>query len=138
MDANRLPAGDESAVRDLLTRLNDAWLHERGEAMTAALNRCFADEVVMRGPGFVLLGRGRDFTVASYRDFVAQAEVKHFSVEPAEIDILGSTAAAQYKWTMTYILSGQEYTEQGHDLFMLSRRDHQWLIVWRAMLPALG
>jgi hypothetical protein len=137
MDANLL-AADQSAVRDVLTRLNNAWTKERGEAMTAALNGCFAEEVVMRGPAFVLLGQGRDFAVQSYRDFVAQAEVKRFSLEPAEIDLLGDTAAAGYKWTMTYILSGQEFTEEGHDLFMLSRRANKWLIVWRAMLPGVS
>ena len=45
------------------------------------------------------------------------------------------TATAQYKWTMTYVLGGQEYTESGRDLFVIARRDKKWLAVWRAMLP---
>jgi hypothetical protein len=136
MDANVSAGTDEAAVREVLSRLNNAWMHERGDALTASLNGCFADNVVMRGPTFLLLGQGRDFAVQSYRDFVAQAEVKAFSVAPADIDILGNTAVAQYKWTMTYVFSGQEHTEHGHDLFMLSRRGDEWLIMWRAMLPA--
>jgi Domain of unknown function (DUF4440) len=88
----------------------------------------------MRGPGFLLFGRGRDFAVQSYHDFVAQATVKQFSLERPEIDLCGETAIAQYKWTMTYTLQGQEFSEHGHDIFVFARRKGQWVAVWRAML----
>jgi uncharacterized protein (TIGR02246 family) len=126
---------DHLAIRDLLTQLNDAWVHKRGDTLTAALTDCFADDVVMRGPGFQLLGEGRSFAIQSYHDFVAQAEVKSFSLDEPEIDVIAETAAAQYKWAMTYVLSGNEYTEHGHDVFALSKRDGQWQVVWRAMVP---
>jgi hypothetical protein len=106
--------------------------------MTAALNECFAEEMVIRGPGFVLVGKGRDFAVQSYQDFVSQAEVKSFSVDEPQIDVAGETATAAYRWTMTYVLNGQEYTEHGHELFVFARRDERWLAVWRAMLPEAG
>ena len=136
MGTNVFLSANEAAVCDVLTRLNNAWMHERGDAMTAALNSCFAENVVLRGPDLSLLGRGRDFAVQSYREFVTQAEVKHFSMQPAEIDIWGNMATAQYKWTMSYVLSGQEYSEEGSDVFMLTRCDDKWQIVWRALLPA--
>jgi hypothetical protein len=125
---------DQTAIRDLLSQINDAWTKQRGEAMTAALNECFAEDMVMRGPDFVFLGKGRDLIVQSYHDFVSNAEVKSLSLDDPEIDITGETATAQYKWTMTYALGGQEYTEHGRDLFVLARRDNKWLAVWRAML----
>ena len=121
-------------IRDLLSRINDAWLHKRGDVLTAALNACFAEDVVMRGPGFVLFGKGRDFAVQSYRDFINQAEVRDFSLEEPDIDIAGETATAHYKWKMTYAINGQEYTERGRDVFVLSRQTTQWLAVWRLML----
>jgi hypothetical protein len=126
---------DQIEIRDLLARINDAWSRLRGTAMTAALNECFADEVVLRGPGFVFLGKGRANAVQSYQDFVTQAEVKSFHLDEPQIDVAGDTATAQYKWTMTYALGGQEYTERGHDLFVFSRRENKWLAVWRALLP---
>ena len=121
-------------IRDLLARINNAWLHKRGDELTTALNACFAEEIVMRGPDFVLFGKGRDFAVQSYRDFVSQAEIRDFSLEEPEIDIAGETATAHYKWKMTYAIKGQEYAEQGHDVFVLSRRTTQWLAIWRVML----
>jgi hypothetical protein len=129
---------EQIAIRDLLSRINDAWIKQRGEAMTAALNECFAEDVVMRGPGFAFLGKGRDLVVQSYHHFVSHAEVKTVSLDDPEIDVAGETATAQYKWAMTYVLGGQEYTEQGRDVFVLARRDKKWLAVWRAMLVEPG
>jgi ketosteroid isomerase-like protein len=126
---------DQIAIRDLLSRINDAWLKQRGEAMTATLSECFAEDVVMRGSDFVFLGKGRDLAVQSYHDFVTQAEVKNCTLDEPEIDVAGDTATAQYKWTMTYVLNGQEYTEHGRDVFVFARRDKKWLVVWRALLP---
>jgi hypothetical protein len=129
---------EQVAVRDVLSRINEAWSKLRGDAMTAALNECFAEEIVMRGPGFIFLGKGRDLAVRSYHDFVNQAEVKNFSVDEPQIDVAGETATAQYKWTMTYVLNEREYTERGYDVFVFARRDKKWLAVWRAMLPEAG
>jgi hypothetical protein len=129
---------EQVAIRDLLSRINDAWIKQRGEVLTASLNQCFAEDVVMRGPGFVFVGKGRDLVVQSYRDFVRQAEVKSVSLDEPGIDVTGETATAQYKWAMTYALNGQEYTEHGHDIFVLARRGKKWLAVWRAMLVEPG
>jgi hypothetical protein len=129
---------DQIAIRDLLSRISEAWLKQRGEAMTATLNECFAEDVVMRGPGFVFLGKGRDLAVQSYRDFVSQAEVKSCSLDEPEIDVAGDTATAHYKWAMAYVLNGQEYTEHGRDVFVFARREKKWLAVWRALLPEAG
>lgn len=126
---------EQIAVRDVVSRINEAWSKLRGEAMTAALNECFAEEMVMRGPGFVFLGKGRDVAVKSYQDFVSQAEMKSFSLDEPQIDVAGETATAQYKWTMTYVLNGQEYTEHGYEVFVFAQRGKRWLAVWRAMLP---
>jgi ketosteroid isomerase-like protein len=133
--ADQPATAEQIAVRDVLTRINEAWSKLRGEAMTAALNECFADEMVIRGPGLSLIGKGRDFAVKSYQSFVSQAEVKSLSLDEPQIDVAGETAIAQYKWTMTYVLNGQEYTEQGHDVFVLAKRGKRWLAVWRALLP---
>src|SRR5437016_2936032 len=94
----------QTAVSDLLSRLNGAWMHKSGEEMSEALNACFAEDVVMRGSGFVLLGKGRALAVQSYHDFVGQAQVKGCSLEQPEVDVAGNTATAQYKWEMTYVL----------------------------------
>ena len=126
----------EAAIRKQLIRINQAWQHLRGEAMTSTLNECFAEDVTMRGPNFVFLSKGRQFAVQSYKDFVAQAEIKTFETEVPSVDISGDSAIATYAWQMTYSLAGQEYTEQGHDLFVFSRRSGHWLVIWRTLLSS--
>jgi hypothetical protein len=133
--ADQTATPEQIAVRDVVFRINEAWSKLRGEAMTAALNECFADEMVIRGPGFVFLGKGRESAVMSYQDFVSQTEVKSFSSDEPQIDVTGETAIAQYKWTMTYVLNEQEYTEHGYDVFVFAQRGKRWLAVWRALLP---
>jgi ketosteroid isomerase-like protein len=129
-------ANDESAIRSQLARINEAWQHQSGEALANTLNECFAEDVVMRGPQFTLMGKGRALAVQSYVDFTTQAELKAFTAEEPAIDCSGDTAVASYKWQMTYALAGQEYTEQGHDLFVFSRRAGKWLVIWRALLSS--
>jgi len=129
---------DQTAIRDLLARINEAWQKQRGESMTATLKECFAEDVVLRGVDFVFLGKGRDLAVQSYHDFVTQAEIRNCSLGEPEIDVAGDTATAQYKWAITYVLEGQEYTEHGRDVFVFARREKKWLAVWRALLPEAG
>jgi ketosteroid isomerase-like protein len=126
---------EQIAVRDVVSKINEAWSRLRGEAMAAALNECFAEEIVVRGPGFLFLGKGRELAVKSYQDFMNQVEVKSLSLGEPAIDVAGDTAIAQYTWTMTYVMSGQEYTEHGHEVFVFARRGGKWLAVWRALLP---
>jgi ketosteroid isomerase-like protein len=129
-------ARDQAAILTQISRINEAWQEQSGELMTKTLGACFAEDVVMRGPDFALLGSGRDFAVQSYVDFVAQADVRNFTTDEPEVDVAGDTATALYAWQMSYVLAGQEYTEQGHDLFVFSRRGVQWLVVWRALLSS--
>jgi len=104
--------------------------------MTAVLNECFAEDVVMRGPNFAFVGKGQALAVQSYHDFVTQAEVKAFTTDEPAIDISGNAATASYAWQMTYLIAGQEYTEQGGDLFVFSLRDRNWRVIWRALLSS--
>jgi ketosteroid isomerase-like protein len=127
---------DEAAILVQIARINEAWQEQRGESMIKTLAACFAEDVVMRGPDFALLGSGRDFAVQSYADFVTQADVRSFTTDEPEVDVTGDTATALYAWQMSYVLAGQEYTEQGHDLFVFSRRSGHWLVVWRALLSS--
>jgi len=125
---------EQAAVRDVLFRINGAWMNKRGDAISHALERCFADDIVTRGPGFVLAGKGRESAIRSYEDFVASAEIKNVSLDQPEVDVIDDVAVAQYRWKMTYVLQDQEYTEEGRDLFVLSATAGQWRVVWRALL----
>ena len=127
---------DREEIRLLLNKINDAWLAGPPDGIPGVLNECFSADMVIRGPGFQAMGRGKEACVKSYVDFVRQARVRSCTLSEPEIDHFGDTAIAAYSWEMTYELDGHEYHDSGHDLFVLSRVEGRWLAVWRAMLPA--
>jgi len=118
-------------IQLLLRKINDAWLKGRPEDIPHALSACFHPDICIKGPGFQQLAKGRDACVQSYQEFLQQAAIKACTLSDPEVDVYGDTAVATFKWDMTYVLNGQEYRESGHDLFVLSRLDGQWLASWR-------
>lgn len=127
----------EQAVRDVVERMNRAWLEGSIQDLPAALEKCFHPAVVIRGGDLEIHGAGRDECIGSYLDFLEKAVVHRCVIEPAEIDLAGETAMAVYGWEMTYEMDGQTYTEAGSDILALALTGGQWLITWRAMLPAM-
>lgn len=129
-------SNDHEQVGLLLQRINDAWLHGPAEEILQKLEDCFHDQIVIRGPDFRELGRGKVACAKSYEDFLRQAKVQHCKLAEPHIDITGDTAIAAYAWEMTYELNGQSHTEAGHDLFVFTRDQGKWLAVWRTLLPS--
>ena len=123
-------------VERLLARINDAWLKNPRNLMRATLEDCFHPDMVMRGPEFQELGRGREACVKSYEDFLDQAKIVDCRLDRPSIDVTGDTAVATLPWQMTYELNGQAYTESGHDLFVFSRDGGRWWAVWRTLMSA--
>ena len=129
---------DEEAIRQLIRAMNDAWLGLPVEEIPAALDACFHDDMVIRGADLTVTGRGKDACIQSYVDFVQQAVVRECTLGDPEVDLAGNSATAVYDWEMTYELEGQEYSEAGADILMLTREDGRWLVTWRLMLPSVG
>ena len=122
----------QEQIRSLLSRLNEAWL--RGD--TERLNECFHDDVVVRGPDFQEMARGREPCVKSYGDFIRLATVREFKASQPAIDLFDNMAVATCPWEISYRLNDQEYHESGHDLLLLVREEGGWLVAWRAVLPS--
>jgi len=120
-------------VRAALQKINDAWLKGPPDDLAQSLNECFDEDMVVRGPGFQELARGRAACVQSYEQFLREAKVRQCRLDEPSIDVFGDTALAVYGWDMIYELNGQEYHETGCDLFLFKRASSGWLAVWRAM-----
>jgi hypothetical protein len=127
---------DEQLIRDLIDRMNRAWMEGPVEEMGAALEACFHPAMVIRGGDLQPHGVGREACIQSYIDFVNSAEIHQVQLEEPSVDLADATAVAVYGWEMTYEMEGQTYQEAGSDILMLAKFDTGWLITWRAMLPA--
>ena len=121
-------------IRDLIRTINNSWLSNNPEEVSKILTDCFHADMVIKGCDLKTMAKGRDECVRSYVGFIQQAQVKTFSQDKPEIQLTGDTAIATCGWTITYVLEGKEYTEPGHDIFVLQRANSKWLAIWRAML----
>ncbi len=121
-------------IRKLLGEINDAWTSGHAEELPAALDRCFHERIVFRGPDLRELARGKQACIRSYEDFVRNAKVLGWEFSDPLINMCGDTAVATYDWNVSYEMNGHEQRESGHDLFVFSRESGQWLAVWRAVL----
>ena len=128
---------DEQLIRELIDRMNRAWLEGPIEELPAALDACFHPAMVIRGGDLQVNGAGKQACIQSYIDFLGSAVVHRCMIDAPEIDIAGDTAMAVYGWEMTYETEGQTYEEAGSDILALARCESGWLITWRAMLPAV-
>jgi len=129
---------DQQAIRDLIDRMNRAWLEGPVEEMAAELDACFHPAIVIRGGDLQVNAAGKELCIQSYIDFLATAVVHRCMIDAPEIDLAGDTAIAVYGWEMTYETEGQTYEEAGSDILALARFDVGWLITWRAMLPSFS
>jgi ketosteroid isomerase-like protein len=131
-----MTVAETEEIQRLVGRVNDAWLKGSSEEIATTLDSCFAEEAVIWGPDCREAARGKEACVKSYVDFASQAVVKHCTLSEPVIHQVGETAIASYSWDMTYVLKAQEYSETGHDVFVLNRSQGEWRVVWRMILPS--
>ena len=121
----------EREIRDIMMRINQAWLHGHVEDMP----QYFDENVLVLPPGVRARVRGRDACVQSYQEFVRNAHVRDYVEHEFTVDVFGNTAIATYRFDITYDMKGKSYTDTGIDLFVFNRDTTGWKAVCRTMLP---
>jgi hypothetical protein len=116
-------------VQQALERINAAWRTARCDE----LGEYFHADMIIVGPGYQELGRGREACVASCRDFMRSAEVRAFRESKLTVREWSTTAIATYEWEMEFLQTGALHREMGTDLFVFERQGEEWLAVWRAV-----
>ena len=128
-----LDRDDHAEVRALVDRINGAWMTGRPEGLRATLTECFDDAIVIVGPHFHEVARGKDACIGSYEDFVARATLHQCRLSEPRIDVWGDAAVVTYAWEMTYELDGEVDQNSGQDAFLLPRTAAGLRAPWRAM-----
>ena len=123
---------DGDAIRQLVTKINDAWLTGRVDE----LNECFDENIVMVPSGFEGRAEGRDACVASFKEFIQQARVQEYTQSEPEIDVWGSAAVATFSWEIEYEMNATSFQESGRDVYVLARAEVGWKAVWRMMIQS--
>lgn len=129
--AEHEPTPDELAIRDLLSRINTAWLERRFDELTAL----FAEDIVLVAPGFAARLAGREASIETFREFMNRAAVTSYLEDDLRVSINGDTAVADFAWEMTWTDADTPHRQRGRDLFVFTRRQGEWRVVWRTLLP---
>jgi ketosteroid isomerase-like protein len=123
----------ETAAAEILTlldRISRTWLERR----PGDLAPLFHPQLTMVFPGFSGRIQGREANIAGFEDFCTNAQVHEYREADHEIDVVGDTAIASFKYEMIYERDGQRSRATGRDLWIFARQDGQWFAVWRTML----
>ena len=117
----------ESEIRDLLARIDAAWRNKEFEG----LDRCFHEQAVIVGPGYVEYASGRSNCAESYREFAANADVLDYSEKSHDLRIWDAVAVYTFEWHMTYRRDAGPRQEQGTDQLVLQKTSQGWQVAWR-------
>ena len=117
-------------IEESLRRINEAWLSGRPEKMKPLLD----EKIVMIYPGFIGRSEGQEAFIAGYVDYCEQALMISYQESDLQIDVGGDTAVASYAFEMSYERKGDKYLSRGRDLWVFTRKQDEWVAVWRTML----
>jgi len=124
---------DRAAVRTVLDMINRAWMTDHPKDLRATLTECFDDTIVIVGPHFHEVARGKDACIRIYEDFVAKTTLHASRVSEPRIDIWGDTAVVTYAWEMRYEIDGHADQDSGQDALVIVRTPAGWRTTWRAL-----
>jgi uncharacterized protein (TIGR02246 family) len=120
---------DEIEIQKVISRINAAWR----EKAFVGLDECFHEDVVIVGPGYVEIARGRDKCAESYREFATNAAVLSYSESAHSLRSWESTAVYTYAWEMTYQREKGPNRDSGTDQLVFQLGSSGWQLIWRYM-----
>jgi hypothetical protein len=121
---------ENERVLDALRAINQAWLNGRPHEMSLLIH----PDVTMVFPGFSGRIIGRDAFIAGFEEFCGSAKLRSFQDRDHQVDVVETTAVANFAFEMVYEREGSSYRATGRDLWVFARQDASWIAVWRTML----
>ncbi|MBI4718749.1 MAG: DUF4440 domain-containing protein [Planctomycetes bacterium] len=121
---------DQSAVRQVVKRLNLAWQHGHFQDLTD----CFHPRCTISIPWSGLRCEGRERCVQSYVDFTAAADITRYAESEPIVDVIGDTAVAVFEWDMEWTVTSGPQRETGFDVWVFTREAGKWCAVWRTQV----
>jgi hypothetical protein len=118
---------DESAIREILARIDAAW---RNKAFDG-LEQCFHEHAVIVGLGYAEYASGRDKCAWSYREFATNADVLDYSEDSHSLRTWETVAVYTFQWRMTYRRDDGPKQERGTDQLVLQQGSEGWQVAWR-------
>jgi len=120
----------EHDVLRTLQAINQTWRSGQPSTMTEFLH----PDITMAFPGFAGVLAGRDALISSFIEFCSNARVLEYEESDHQIQIVGDTAVATFRFRMVYERTQYREESRGRDLWVFQRKADKWLAVWRTMV----
>ena len=122
-------------VADFVRALHECW--PRGDL--DALENFYHADVVLLPPDLGPPIRGRTAVVESYREFLGAAELERFELTAMDLfsfptAAAGSTFMVHATFDIDYRLDGEDYREQGLEVYTIQDDGERLAIVWRQQI----
>jgi Domain of unknown function (DUF4440) len=120
---------EQKKILGVIEDINALWLNKKYDEIGEYLS----ENVVVARPGSTDRAHGKEIYVQSYRDYDTVAKTHKYILGDPAIDIMDNTAVAIVPFKAKYEINGKIYNEEGRNIFMFSRSENKWFIVWRTM-----
>ena len=91
----------------------------------------------MAYPGFKGSICGRDAIIAGFTEFCENARVIEYAESDENIDVIGDSAVATFRFKMLYERATYREDSAGRDLWVFHKQDGRWVAVWRTLLDVI-
>jgi len=123
-------AGVKAAVERRLRRLNALWLENDYDALATF----FHPRAVLLTPGAERSIVGREAIVDGYRQFGSMGKVHEFAVKRVEVHTYAALALCHLRFEIDYEINQQHFRESGTEVYVLSKTEQDWQVVWRTQI----
>jgi len=123
-------AARAKAARDLVEKINRAWLEHRPEDLAPL----FHPEIAMMLPGFVAFSEGAPSMIRGFEEFTGSCTVESHAFTDWHVHTADDTAVVSFHFEMVYERGGKRFRSTGRDLWVVSLNGAVPKAVWRTML----
>ncbi len=120
---------DINEVRKTLSAINDAWRNNNPEDLIDF----FHQDIVMKMPGFKGEVIGRKALVDSFVEFCTNADILEYSESDVQINVIGNSAVAAFKFDMIYKREKFRIRSKGRDFWIFEKINSGWVAIWRTI-----
>ena len=119
------PTGDAEQVKATLRAMWEAI--EQGDAEAYA--QYVHPDFTQFGESDVYLAQGKDFEVASIRDYVKRATDVHTEMHQPIVTVRGDVAWIVYYWSDSGVVGGERFTSRGKSTRIFVKEEGRWLCI---------
>lgn len=121
---------DKTIIKNIVTGLNKAV----AEGKLDKIGPLFHENIKIVSPELKIHGDNKEICIQSYIDFLSKAKIEQYTDNITDIFVYENTAVVFYTYNITWSMGGKSFTDQGKELYVLTKENNKWLIILRKLI----